>query len=208
MSRTRATVAAGVATALLGAFLALAIASPAEAHSQVIGSDPADGSTITTLPDEISVTANEDLADLTGTGQGFALFLVGADGTKYQTTPISIDGPRVSAPTPADLPAGEYKLLYQIVSADTHPVAGSIQFTYDPHGTPVAGDATPTSQPVGVDDGLTAGGRPGADPSSTEAAAAPPSAGVQLAAWLVPLAIVVLIGIIVLVVLAVRRRKG
>lgn len=202
MSRTRADVAAGIAGALLALVAALAFAAPAAAHSQVVSTNPADGATITSLPAEISVTANEDLADLTGTGQGFALYLVGADGTKYQTTPISIDGPTVSAPAPAVLPAGAYELRYQIVSADTHPVSGSIHFSYAPSGTPAPGDAHPTAQPTG---GTIPGGS-GASPSDEASERPVPSEGVTLAAWLIPLLIVVVVGVIVWVVLAARRR--
>jgi len=181
MSRTRAAVA-GAAAALLGVGLVLAVAAPASAHSQVISSEPASGSTITTLPAEFSVTANEDLADLTGTGQGFALIVVGADGTKYQGTPLTIDGPKVSTPSVA-LPPGNYELQYQIVSADTHPVSGSIPFTYAPDGAVVPA-ATPTAS-------ATAGGTGGDE--------------VPIGAWLVPLAILV-VGAVIWVVTALRRK--
>jgi len=182
MSRTRANIVAGGAAVLLALALPLAFALPAAAHSQVVSTNPADGSTVTELPAEISVTANEDLADLTGTGQGFALLLVGPDGAEHPTTPISIDGPTVSAPAPADLPAGEYEMRYQIVSADTHPVSGSIRFTYDPSGEGA----------IGPTDGATD------QPAAGE--------GVPIAAWLVPLAVVIVIAAIVWIVLARRRR--
>jgi len=182
MSRIRVATA-GSAVALLAALLVLGIAAPASAHSQVISSDPASGSTISTLPAEFSVTANEDLADLTGTGQGFALVVVGSDGTKYQGTPLTIDGPKVSTPSVA-LPPGNYELQYQIVSADTHPVSGSIPFTYAPDGA-VVPTAAATKAAAG-------GGTGGADE-------------VPIGAWLVPLAILVA-GAIVWIVAGMRRK--
>ncbi len=206
MSRVRVALPVAI---LLGAFLALVVAAPASAHSQVIATNPADGSTITALPAEITITANEDLLDLTGTGQGFALYAVGADGTKYGGTPLSLDGPTVSTAVPATMPPGTYTVLYQIVSADTHPVAGEFHFTYDPTGTPVAGDPEPTAQPVGGD-GLTATGTPsGAEPAPTAATTGTPAPSLAAAAlsWAVPVGIIVVVAIVILVVLIVRGRR-
>ena len=197
MSRTRVNVAAGLAAAFLALAGALAAAAPASAHSQVVSTSPADGSTITSLPAELSVTANENLADLTGTGQGFALVLVGPDGTKQSLSPVSIDGPTVSAAPPDGLAPGLYELQYQIVSADTHPVSGSIHFTYDPNGKAVAGESRPTSQPTGV--------------STTVPGAGPETPVFSLPTWafaVIAVVVVIVIAAAVWIVVAVRRRRS
>jgi methionine-rich copper-binding protein CopC len=127
--------------AVLGAAAALAIAAPAAAHSSIIDSTPADGAEITEAPDVFSVTANEDLADLTGSGEGFALRVVFLPtGEDLSTGELTIDGPTLSTPG-VPLDPGPYLLEYQVVSADGHPISGEIAFT-------VAGEAaTPTAEP-------------------------------------------------------------
>lgn len=175
-----------LATTALAALLAFIPALPAAAHSQIIDSTPADGETLVELPSTFSVTANEDLSDITGSGEGFALEVASSDGTTtYSSTPLTIDGPTLSMEVdPSALRPGEYVLRYQVVSADGHPVSGEIPFSYAPEGTAPAPSA---SAPATGDD--TAGD------------------GVSPLAWIIPLAILLAAGIVSYVVVHVRRAK-
>ncbi len=131
-----------ISIGLAAAFAAaIAFAAPAAAHSTVVSSTPAEGEVLTSSPATFSVTANEDLADVTGTGEGFALRIVFVPtGDAVATGALTIDGPTLSTPG-VPLEPGPYLMEYQIVSADGHPVSGRISFT-------VAGeDSQPTAEP-------------------------------------------------------------
>ena len=131
--------------AVLSAAAVLAIAAPAAAHSSIIDSTPAEGAEITEAPEFFSVTANEDLADLTGSGEGFALHVVFVPtGEDVSTGELTIDGPTLSTPG-VPLEPGQYLLEYQVVSADGHPVSGQIAFSVA--GEAVVPPADPEPQP-------------------------------------------------------------
>lgn len=107
--------------------LALALAilpgSAASAHSALIGSTPAAGSTIESLPAEVTLTFNEDLSTISP-----ALVLL-RDGQPAATLTPRVEGANLIAASPTDLAPGAYQLAYRVVSADGHPVDGTIDFT-------------------------------------------------------------------------------
>ncbi len=164
--------------------LVIAAAAPAAAHTGIEGTIPADGETITVLPERFSVTATEELNDLTGTGEGFALQILGPDGTRLETGEVRIDGRTASTPAVVGDP-GEYTFAYQVVGEDGHPVAGEIAFIWAPDG----------------DSGTNATDGPDV------VAPVQPTTPIALVIGGIVLAIVLLAGALVWIVLA-RRRKG
>ena len=162
MSRAVSVPARAAIALILGLAAVIAFSSPATAHSAIIDSTPKAGEEIEAAPDFFSITANEDLADVTGTGEGFALKIVSATtGEDFATGQLIIDGPTLSTPG-VPLAGGAYLMQYQVVSADGHPVSGEIPFTVaggeaadpaespaDP-GTGVASPAEPPIWPVWV----------------------------------------------------------
>lgn len=119
---------ATLATALLAGAVVLGTAVPATAHSAIVASTPAEGETLTELPEAFSVTANETLLDLGGQGV-FALQVRDAAGRYYGDGCVRVVDATMSADA-AIGPSGEYTMLWQIVSADGHPVSGEIPFTW------------------------------------------------------------------------------
>lgn len=131
-------------TAALVAVLALvaaplAIAAPASAHSFIVASSPAEGSTVTELPPQFSITANELLLDLTGDANGFAIQVVDAATTYYGDGCAVVSGSTLSMGATLGQP-GDYRMFWQVISADGHVVAGEIPFTWAP---PEGTEATP-----------------------------------------------------------------
>ncbi|BBY29264.1 copper resistance CopC family protein [Mycolicibacterium sediminis] len=117
-----------IARTIAATMLALALgmwgAAGAGAHTTLAGSDPADGASLPTAPRTVTLTFSEDI------NPAFANIAVSAaDGANRVSGPAKVDGPRLSAPVDADLPGGEYTIGYRVVSADGHPVTGSIRFT-------------------------------------------------------------------------------
>ena len=104
--------------------LALGPAPAAHAHSELISSSPADGETLTAPPANVTLQFNEAISPA-----GLQVVAQGPDGPVTLGTPI-IEGASVIAPWPADAPGGNYRLAYRVVSADGHPIDGSIGFSY------------------------------------------------------------------------------
>lgn len=149
---------AAVGLVTLAGAVVLVTAAPAWAHSVIVASTPAEGETLTELPEAFSVTANETLLDLGGQGV-FQLQIRDADGGYYGDGCVSIVDATMSA-DPVLGESGDYEMLWQVVSADGHPVSGEITFSWEaPAGfepaashaaVPVCGvdpDATPTPAP-------------------------------------------------------------
>lgn len=122
--------AAALTLAVLGVLL---VAAPAAAHNYLVASTPEQGEILTVLPEEFSVTTNEALLDLGGSGSGFGIEIIDEDGLYYGDGCVSIDGATMSAPAVIGQP-GDYTLVYQLVSADGHTVSDSFGFTWAPAG--------------------------------------------------------------------------
>jgi methionine-rich copper-binding protein CopC len=115
-------------TALAGAAVLLA-AAPAWAHSEIVASTPEAGETLTALPDAFSVTASETLLDLGDQGV-FALQIRDAAGEYYGDGCVQVVDDTMSA-EPALGDSGDYTMIWQVVSADGHPISGEIPFTWE-----------------------------------------------------------------------------
>jgi methionine-rich copper-binding protein CopC len=122
----------------------LGIAAPAFAHNFLVSSDPAAGQTLTKLPSKFVITTNEGLLDLSGHGAGFAFDVEDASHKFYGDGCVTVTGPSMSI-APKIGPAGKYKIVWQIVSADGHIVSNEYSFTWAPSGsfTPAVGSSHP-----------------------------------------------------------------
>ena len=131
MTRIAKTRRAALVAALALAGLSLGAAAPAVAHSYIVASSPAEGSTISEVPEDFSVTANELLLDLNGDGSGFAIQVVDAAGRYYGDGCTVVSGSTLSmGATLGD--AGDYRLYWQVISSDGHVVSGDFPFVWAP----------------------------------------------------------------------------
>lgn len=154
----------GVAVAVLTGLALLLGAAPALAHTSLLSSDPSDGSSLDAAPQRIALTFSDPM-----TAEFSTITIVGPDGTQYQNGEVSADGSTVSIGVQPLGPAGRYEIGYRVVSADGHPVPGSVAFTLTTPGraaaptpaTPAQAAAetpAPAAAPSGPDDG--SGGTP------------------------------------------------
>lgn len=122
--------------AFLVAWLGLLVgaAGPAAAHAALISTDPPSGAHLARAPDHVSFTFSEHVT-LVRDG----LKLVDATGKNTTLPGATSVGSTVRVPLPA-ISDGAYVVSYRVVSADTHPVGGSIAFTV---GTVAPGAAPP-----------------------------------------------------------------
>ncbi|HEY2062668.1 MAG TPA: copper resistance CopC family protein [Amycolatopsis sp.] len=108
--------------------IALAILLPApaaSAHSTLVSSVPAKDSAVATAPKQVSLVFNEPL------DAGFnELVVLGPDGTSHwEDGKATVVDATISVPVKVLGPAGAYTIKYHVVSADGHPVSGSVAFT-------------------------------------------------------------------------------
>ena len=76
-----------------------------------------------------------------GSTAGFALEIRDADGLYYGDGCVSVDGPTLSE-TAALGEAGDYTMLWQLISTDGHTVSGEVNFSWAPADGEVPSEGT------------------------------------------------------------------
>ncbi|WP_328914995.1 MULTISPECIES: copper resistance CopC/CopD family protein [unclassified Streptomyces] len=130
---------------LLGALTGLIrTAPPAAAHAYTIATTPSNGSEVTVPPTEVRVTFDEPVTLPVGKG---AAGVVDAAGRDAGSGSVRLTGGRrtLVIGMRAGLAKGTYIAGWSVVSSDTHPVGGSIEFGYGVPAT--AATAPPAPQP-------------------------------------------------------------
>lgn len=127
----------------------VAAAPSAQAHAYVVDTSPEHGSEVDSPPDAVRVTFDEPVT-LPGVD---AARVLDAQGERVEAGPATLDDARttLTVPLPDDLPRGTYLASWSVVSADTHPAGGSLQFGY---GVP-ASTLTAADDPAGPSPALT-----------------------------------------------------
>ncbi|MGA4900482.1 copper resistance protein CopC [Streptomyces griseoincarnatus] len=123
----------------------LAGAAPVSAHAALTGSDPAQGAVVDTAPSQVSLTFSEPIA----VGDDSVRVLDPKGERVDKGDPASPSGTTYSVRLVSGLPDGTYTVAYQVVSADSHPVAGAFTFSI---GAP--SETTVSVSAQGSDDGL------------------------------------------------------
>ena len=173
---------ASAATVLVLAFAAALVglvASPASAHDELIGTDPASGSTLTTYPTEITLTFNDIVLD---EGNATQLKVTDAGGTfdladGRPTVQDNVVTQKLTWPQ-ADAAILSVKVLWRVVSRDGHPVSGEFSFRIAPGSSP---SPTPTAAGTSVP----ATSAPPAPSASATAPTSPGGAGPSPAPWII-----------------------
>ena len=107
--------------ALIGLVLLLAGIQPASSHATLVSAEPRDGAMLAAAPSELVLTFNEPVAPLVFT-------LIAPDGAS--DTPKLEAAERIVRLRPSrPLADGTSILSWRVVSADGHPVAGSMTFS-------------------------------------------------------------------------------
>jgi copper transport protein len=108
-----------------GAAGGLLAGSPAYAHAALVSSDPPDGARLPSAPAEVVLQFNEAVEPAPE-----ALRVFDAEGQRVDTgDPVrSGDRSALRVSLRPDLPGGVYVVAYRVISADAHPVRGSVTF--------------------------------------------------------------------------------
>lgn len=123
----------------------LAAAQPAAAHDVVEAVEPADGAVVAAVPGMVRLTFNR-----TPIAIGSQILVKDESGTNQAEGPVVIVDNHVAQAIKAGAPAGRYRVLWRVVSSDSHPIEGSFTFTAgQANGIRQSGTAQPaTPAPV------------------------------------------------------------
>lgn len=112
-----------LAFVLIGLFLVTCVtAGGALAHAALNGAVPADGSVLASAPAEMTLTFSEPVSPLT-------LRLIGPDGQATPLDRFALKDRSLVIAAPAGLAQGTHVISWRVVSADGHPVGGSLLFS-------------------------------------------------------------------------------
>jgi copper transport protein len=122
-------------TALL---LVVCGATRAFAHASLVATEPRDGSMIAQAPKTVRLRFNEPVTPA-------VVRVIDSDGTTRNDAVVHAANETIEIALPASLPAGAQVISYRVISADGHPVAGSIMFSIGmgkSAAAPAASDST------------------------------------------------------------------
>ncbi|WP_258804674.1 copper resistance CopC family protein [Pseudarthrobacter sp. NS4] len=182
---------------LLGSFVfagaSLGLAGPAAAHDAAESSSPAQGASVPTPPEQVSVTFNNNPL-----GLGASISVKDASGTEWAEGPVEIIDNVASQKLRAGGPAGEYTVSWRVVSADSHPIEGTFGFT-------ATGAAEGTAQATGPTAAATVPGIGTAEPGVTAEPAVPVNAEEPFQ-WSIVIFAAVALGLLATLAILARRR--
>lgn len=117
-------------------------AGTASAHAALTGSDPSSGVVVDKAPTQISLTFSEKVST-----NDDSLRVLNPKGKRVDVgKPSNISGTTYAIQVRSGLPDGTYTVAWQVVSADSHPVAGAFTFSV---GAPSKTTVSVSDQDVG-----------------------------------------------------------
>jgi copper transport protein len=102
--------------------LVACFAGEASAHASLVFADPRDGTVLAQAPKTVQLRFNESVT-------AGAVNLIDASGKQRADAVVDAGDEAINVTLPADLPKGTQIVSYRVISADGHPVAGSITFS-------------------------------------------------------------------------------
>lgn len=118
---TRISLFALASALLLG--LGLVMAPAAFAHDELTSSNPADGDELEQQPEWLELEFSGNIQEIGSEIQ------VMHEGSDVSAGEITVDGQTLQSALPDDLAAGEYSVVWRVVSEDGHPIDGEFTFT-------------------------------------------------------------------------------
>ncbi|WP_138444870.1 copper resistance CopC family protein [Sinomonas susongensis] len=162
------------AAAVVGLAVGLALpAAAAQAHDVLEATNPANGSTVASVPDSVVLTY-----DHTPIAIGTEIQVKDANGTNESDGSATVVDNNVTQAIKPDAPAGKYTVVWRVVSSDSHPIEGTFTFTAKAGG---GGSSSAAAQ---------AGG---ASTPAAAASASPTDSSGGFPVWAIPVAILVLL---------------
>jgi len=196
--RTIRPLLAAVVAALAFASALLFSAAPASAHDVAESTTPANGAAVTEVPASVAITFNNRPLAI---GSGVT---VTAGGENWADGPVEIIDNQAVQKLREGAPAGEYTVVWRVVSSDSHPIEGTFTFTAAAGSTTSAGASAAASPSATASSSAavpTAGtGAPGTGSSEPAADASQPFP------WSIVGLAVVAVGLVIFLAVTARRK--
>jgi copper resistance protein C len=112
--------------------------SPAWAHNELIGSDPAEGSTVSSAITTVTLTFAQPIP-----AQDTTVAVIGSDGVSYSTGALQVEGNKALQDV-RPLPSGAIRVQWRTISLDGDPVSGEFGFT-NAYVAPTPTEPAPTT---------------------------------------------------------------
>ncbi|MCU1511522.1 MAG: copper resistance protein CopC [Arthrobacter sp.] len=113
---------------------------PASAHDAAESTSPAPGATVSTPPEQVSITFNRNPLVL-----GSQILVTDAAGNNWADGNVEIVDNTASQKLKPGAPAGVFTVAWRVVSSDSHPIEGNFSFTATAGGAgSTAAPAVPT----------------------------------------------------------------
>ena len=100
----------------------ISLTAMAMAHASLSATSPVDGAVVETAPRSFSLTFSEPVSPL-------ALKLIRPDGKSAELRNVELRDRTLEIVAPGDLGGGTHVITWRVVSADGHPIAGSVLFS-------------------------------------------------------------------------------
>jgi copper transport protein len=100
----------------------LCFATGVSAHASLVSTEPSDGSVLTLAPKTVRLRFNEPV-------QPAVISLIDAEGRARDDATVRVQDDIIEIQLPDDLPRGTQLVSYRVISADGHPVGGSLIFS-------------------------------------------------------------------------------
>ena len=180
----------------------LGVAAPASAHDSLDpgATSPAPGSTIETMPDQITLAFSEAL--LTMGPQDTVVEVLAPSGALVSDGDAVVDGALVTQTIGPVTEAGEYTVNWHVVSSDGHPTEDTYTFTVTSATATATQDPTATAQPTATEqpEEPTATAAPGAQDEDGSGGGAWP--------WILLIAVVIVVVAALLPLVIRQAREG
>ncbi|GLI30501.1 MULTISPECIES: copper resistance CopC family protein [Brachybacterium] len=199
----RASVRPAALAALFAALLAalLALGAPAQAHDTLLESDPADGATLESSPEAITLTFSADVLEVSP-----LVRITDENGEQLAEITPSIDGPVATATLEEPLPAGTSTVQWRVVSSDGHPIEGTFEVAVEQDAAAEETTEAPAEESSPAEESAPAEtAAPAEEGEQATAEAAEEESGSSMTPLLIVFGVVV-VGAVVAVLLIMRRR--
>ncbi|NBU94200.1 MAG: copper resistance protein CopC [Actinobacteria bacterium] len=121
------------------------------AHTELLSSEPAAGSSVTTWPAEISLTFDEELQSIGSEKSNFVV-VNNAVGDQISADDEKLDGSTIKVSLDPNTIQGPVLVYYRVVSADGHPVEGEYKFNFGKTSVTAEGvqNTEKSKYPIGI----------------------------------------------------------
>lgn len=172
----------------------LGFSAPALAHDAAESSSPAQGATVATPPEQVSITLNKNPL-----GIGAQFSVKDSAGAEWADGAVEIVDNVASQKLKAGAPAGPYTVAWRVVSSDSHPIEGTFSFT----ATAAAAGASPSDASSATTAAVPTIGTP--QPGST-ATPLPAVDASEPFPWSLVIFVAVAVGLLVTIAITAKRR--